>query len=517
MKSKLISFTLCLAVIGAVFALLFGELPKPKSPQKEEEETAPVITETAETAVSRTYVIKAAHDAEDFFEKLAYGKEVALETALPDLVDRLSASAEYLKTDLQDYYGATYFTKVSEILQEINSTPFTDSVTFSARATKILTELENAYPADAAAAIDEKHPETPMHYPKFDTSANGKTALGLLSLYRQQYQKQNNAILLTLGGSLILGDTLLGANGDNSFASLQQNSSYSYPLFHLASVLKTDSASFASLEAPLTDAIGDTTVAGSVKGLQDYAKLIKEGGIDTVSIANKGIALFGEEGVTDTKNALKSADVSYSEEGQIIYYQTALGTIAYLSYDITDEVSQDKNLCFEEPPKTDIAAAKSAGAKIVIVHFNWVNTDQKNPYDPCMSQVNTAHKAVDNGASLVFGTFPNAMESLEKYNNVSIIYSSGKLFTKEQSQAPAYLYQQAFLLNEEGNAVPGEIQVFPISLGASADLAPSLILDAAGVENFQNEILKVSKPMRNGVGKTNNFTIEDLHLISIKK
>ena len=517
MKYKILSILLCIVVLLGTFGLikyLPSDISVPDDTHKESEEEG--LTKSEADTVSRTYVIETAHDAEEVMQRLAYGEDKKYESSLADLVTRLQNSSDYLKNELQDYYGASYFSTVSKALSDVVSNPFTDSANFSTRVSKMLTELENAYPADIAASLDENHPQTPMYYPSFDTSANGTTALAMLSVYRQQYQKNNNCILLSFGGNLVVGDTLLGAEEENSFKSLSSRSKYVFPLYQVSSVFGNDAASFANLEVPLTDAIGGAEAAGSVKGLPDYAKLVKKGGIEVLSIANNAVSSFGTSGKSDTVNALKAADVQYSDEGVIAYYQTQLGPIAYLSYNIIDEIADGVNLTYEEAPKADIAAAKQNGAKFVVVHFNWVNTES-NAWDPCMNQVLTTRAAVDNGADLVLGTHPNSVEAIERYNNVSIVYSPGNLSNRNGEGYASFIFQQAFTLDDSGKAVPGEIQVFPLASASEGTALPSLVLDANGVSGFSTIIKNASSTVRYGVGRNAQFAISDLNLISIQK
>ncbi len=513
MKSKIISAFLCILVLGATFYLIIKAPSETSEPETGAQSETLVTMDSVETEVTRTFVIETAHDAEDLMENLAYGKDKNFENTLSDLVTRLKRSADFLKNDLKDYYGATYFTKVSEIFQDTLENPFADSASFSERVSKKLTELQNAYPAPIAETLDENHPETPMYYPKFDTAANGKSALAFLAIYRQQYQKNNNCILLTFGGNAVLGDPLLDGEKENSFKTLYEKDKR-YPLLHLSSVLLTDSLSLSNLEAPLTESIGDVTAAGSIKGIPGYASLLKEGGIDGVSIANTNILNYGETGKNDTKKALEDAGVSYSDEGKISYYETKLGKVAFLTYDIIDETRANANLTYSDAVKVDIAAAKENGAKIVITHFNWINTEKK-AWDPSMSQIQTARAAVDSGANLVLGSHTGAIEGVERYKGVSIVYSNGDLLNRQSGNANTFLYQQAFSLDAEGNAVPGQIQLFPLAGSGSDTGYPTLILDSASVQSFREAIRSSSSTVRYGVGKKAEFTLDELNLISL--
>jgi len=517
MKSKIVSFVLCIAVIAATVWLVRFEAPlnqgeNPTMPETTPEETTP-STETV--LVSRNYVIQTAHDAEDFVTRLAYSNDKEFENYIRRLTPRLEECARYLKDELQDYYGASYFSKISDIFQDVLTNPFTNSESFGARVGKVLTELENTYPKNGADA-NPNDPVAPMYYPKFDTDANGTTSLAMLTIYRQQLASKENSIFLTFGGNLSVGDTLLGADAPDSFKNQQAATSYAFPLYQVSSVLNTDTASFANLTSPLTESISAISVSGAVKGSPSYAPHLKNAGIDVLSVSDRNLLSYGEIGKSDTLDALNNAGIVFSDEGSVAFYQTSLGPVAYLTYDIINEIQGNVNVTYRDTPKNDIAAAKNAGAKFVIVHFNWINLE-KNQWDPCMGQVNSARAAVDSGADLVIGSLPNALAAVEQYKGVNILYCPGNLSQRQGEDTVSFLFQQEFSLDANGNPIHGEIQIFPLSGSSSSDGVPRLVLDAAGSSEFRSTIIHSSSTLRYGVNKRQEFPVGKLNIISVNK
>ncbi len=515
MKSKIISSVLCVAVLFATaFMIYYSPSEAPSEETKESEENATLPSES-DAVVTRAYVIEAAHDAEDVIHQLAFGAGKSYESEMNSLSLRLQKSADYLKDTLQDYYGASYFTKLSEVFSEITNSPFQSTSDFSSRAARILTEIENAYPAEAAAIQDENHPDTPMYYPKFDTSAGGSYSLALLCIFRQQYAASQNQILLTFGGNVAFGDTLLSSAADNSFKNELASMGGLYPLQNLSSILRTDDISFANLQAPLTTEM-TTDNSDKIKGIPDYAKQIKNCGLDVLSISDPELIGYGENGKTDTIRALNEAEISFTDEGTICYVKTDLGIVAYLTYDIIEEIQGNVNLNYIEAPKQDIAAAREAGAAIVVVHFNWITT-MKNSVAACTAQVQTTRSAIDNGADLVFGSHQGFSSSVEQYKGINIVYSAGNLFTKGTEDAPSFLVQQAFSLNEEGKAVPGEITFIPVGSTGGSNALPYLKLDSASANQLKNDLVSWSRSLRYGINKRNTFTTDHIQVISIEK
>ncbi|MBQ3865745.1 MAG: CapA family protein, partial [Clostridia bacterium] len=477
-----------------------------KGQEPDETVTAETLPVTEETALSKAYVVKVAHDAENLMKRLATTGDQKADAALKDLTERLERSAEYLRDTEEDYYGATYFGKAAEILRDVQENPFLDTASFSSRVSMILTELANTYPQESA--------KEGLYYPVFDTDPNGTTARAMLALFRQQYARNTGSILLTFGGNALFGDTLLGAERTDGFKAREAASELNYPLYDLSSVLQNDTATFINLENPLTSSTEASKVSGSFKGLPSYAELLKKSGVEIVSLANNGVMDYGTNGYNDTTKALKDGGVEYTENGVILYHATDIGTVAYISYNIIDQKGKDVNLT--SAPNTDISHARENGAKIVVIHFNWVNTE-KNAWDPSMSQVKTVRNAVDQGADLVIATHPDSMEAIEKYKGVYIVYSPGNLTKNGTPAASGFLFQQAFSVGGDGGLVRGVVNVFPISTSHGTDGVPFLMLDGGSATAFLSTIKQYSSTVKYGVAKKNDFPITDLNVISITK
>lgn len=506
MKTKFLSVILSLVAVGCMVLLIKQAIDKPEqAPEPEQAQTEEIDTQTIETEVSPAFVVQTAHDAENLMDKLAYSAVENPEESLTDLTDRLNRSAEYLKDTMADYYGATYFSKLAQILDDIKNNPFTDNATFGTRVGMILTELANTYPATEAPKD--------LYYPVFDTEANGKTALAMLALRQRQIKNSTNGVLLTFGGNVFMGDNVLRAENADSFKSRQSSSNKDYPLYSLSAVLNNDTVTFVNLENPLTNSSDASAISGSVKGSPAYAELLKKNGVEIVSTANNGVMSYGETGYKDTLNALKDGGVEYTENGKILYYETNAGTIAFISYNIINQTAQNVNLT--DAPNTDIPEARENGAKLVIVHFNWVNTEE-NQWDPSMSQVITARNAADQGADLVIASHPDAIESIERYKGISIVYSPNDLCKNGSAPQTGLLFQQAFTI-DEGGVSRGEIHVFPVVSSNEYDGAPYLLLDAGSADAFLNIVRNASNPVKYGVGKRDEFKLEELNVISIAK
>jgi poly-gamma-glutamate capsule biosynthesis protein CapA/YwtB (metallophosphatase superfamily) len=79
----------------------------------------------------------------------------------------------------------------------------------------------------------------------------------------------------------------------------------------------------------------------------------------------------------------------------------------------------------------DIAAAKAAGADLIIPFFHW---SEEYVAVPSRFMRRLAHQAIDNGAALVLGSHPHWVQGVEWYKGKPILYSLGNfVFDQEWS------------------------------------------------------------------------------------
>ncbi len=243
---------------------------------------------------------------------------------------------------------------------------------------------------------------------------------------------------LTIAGDIIFGRVV--------HEKMVEYGDWAYPLRGVAPRLRAADLTIADLECSLSDntkkPIGYTflftTNAAAVEGLT-------LAGIDGVSLANNHSMNFGTLGLVDTLDVLDQhgitpfgagADLAAARQPGIF---TVKGlTLAVLGYDgITpDEYGAgpdwagtcplDRALLVE-----DIAAAKAAGADLVIPFFHW---SEEYVAVPSAAMRRVAHEAIDAGAGLVVGSHPHWVQGVEWYRGAPILYSLGNfVFDQEWS------------------------------------------------------------------------------------
>lgn len=165
--------------------------------------------------------------------------------------------------------------------------------------------------------------------------------------------------------------------------------------------------------------------------------ILKEMGVDIVSLANNHALDFGVDALLDTFTTLEEAGIDYVGAGinmdrakAPIYYTIGDTTIAYLAasrviyamdWYATDERpgmigTYDPALfitCIEEAKKN---------SDFVVVYLHW---GVERTHQPVDYQKNMAKMYIDAGADAVIGCHPHVMQGIEFYKGKPIAYSLG--------------------------------------------------------------------------------------------
>jgi poly-gamma-glutamate synthesis protein (capsule biosynthesis protein) len=161
---------------------------------------------------------------------------------------------------------------------------------------------------------------------------------------------------------------------------------------------------------------------------------LQHAGVDWVSLANNHIRNGGAQGISETIDALDGLGIAHSGAGmndtqaRTPAVLTAGGQkVAILSYDnisvsgATATRAGDA-LLQANTFTADIAAARAAGADLVIVYPHW---GQEYSENVTATQKKFAHQIIDAGADMIIGSHPHVNGGMEVYNGKPIWYSIG--------------------------------------------------------------------------------------------
>ncbi|GAA0223029.1 CapA family protein [Metaclostridioides mangenotii] len=300
-----------------------------------------------------------------------------------------------------------------------------------------------------------------VSYNKISKNANEKDVIK---------EKNHTSITLSFAGDVTMGN-YMGSTGIETFNGEfeRQNRDYSYFLKNVKSIFENDDITIVNLEGPLTTStVGNTEKQFAFKGDPSYAKILKEGNVEAVGIANNHSLDYFEKGLEDTKNVLDNNRIKYSGMGEKAIIESKGIKVGLLAYNGWESNYNDKYL---EGIKKDIDQLKKE-ADLVTVYFHW--GVEKENY-PTQVQKDFAHFSIDNGADLVVGSHPHVLQGIESYQNKDgetkmIAYSLSNFCfggNKNPSDKDSMIYQQTFNF-EDGKLIDSEEpNIIPCSISSS--------------------------------------------------
>ena len=162
---------------------------------------------------------------------------------------------------------------------------------------------------------------------------------------------------------------------------------------------------------------------------------LKHAGIDYVSLANNHIRDAGGQGILDTIDNLDARGIAHSGAGRNVaaarkpaIFKRGGIKVAILGYDtiaryyaatVTGPGSAQLSVAVV---RKDVAAARRAGADVVIVFPHWGTEYDPTPF---AGQQRLAHACIDAGADLVIGNHAHWAGAVEVYKGRPIWYALG--------------------------------------------------------------------------------------------
>jgi hypothetical protein len=230
---------------------------------------------------------------------------------------------------------------------------------------------------------------------------------------------------------VVTGDVIPARNANEQ---MQKRNDFLWPFRETVDYLKSGDLEFIDLEAPL--------VSGCVRfdhGFQPFCgdprfiDGLNYAGVSVASLSNNHLGNYGPAGTNSTIKLLTDHGIQPAGLG-LVATSTVKGVrFAFLAFNGVGTAVDRVEM------KREIAAARPT-ADVVVVQFHWgkeyVLTPQSSgdaiaPDDPRL----IGHLAVDDGADLVIGNHPHAVQGVEIYNGKLITYSHGN-FVFDQMWTP---------------------------------------------------------------------------------
>ncbi|BAI92409.1 CapA family protein [Arthrospira platensis] len=234
---------------------------------------------------------------------------------------------------------------------------------------------------------------------------------------------EDPTVTLMFGGDVNLAGSFAQKVGDN----------YSWAFSELQEYRDADLA-MVNLENPLTRAtLARPNRQFNFKADPEAVKVLTEGGIDLVNLANNHIMDYEEAGLVETLETLQQAGIHAIGAGRDIMearrpkiIEVRGQRIAYFGYYDADfnaagENRAGTNSRDHERIAADIQAVRDQ-VDWVIVNYHWGVELSDYPGD---WQIDLGRYTIDQGADVVIGHHPQVLQGAEIYKGRPIVYSLG--------------------------------------------------------------------------------------------
>ena len=276
-----------------------------------------------------------------------------------------------------------------------------------------------------------------------------------------------------------VGDTMLGKNGEGPPNPATYFSGVEAALRGDAQIV------FGNLEGTLSDVSGskcsaDSTNCFAFQVPPSFASYLADAGFTVLNTANNHSHDFGEAGLKQTVDAVRSAGMAdVGQRGQITVVNAGsirVGFVGFAPYRETAsmlDISAARALIQQARQQSDVvvvymhAGAEGSDAQHVTgEEETYVGEDRGNAQA-------FAHMAIDEGASLVLGSGPHVLRGMEFYNGHLVVYSLGNFAGYSNFNTSGILSNSAIVhvtLNGAGEFVGG--QVIPVALTSKNQPTP---------------------------------------------
>lgn len=302
--------------------------------------------------------------------------------------------------------------------------------------------------------------------------------------------KEDNTIEITISAA---GDCTLGVDSrlNNRFNDTYKKNGAGYFFKKVKSVFSKDDLTIVNFEGTLTTSTARANKTFTFKGPASYTSILKKGSVEVVNLANNHTMDFGKKGFSDTKSALKKAQISYCGGSTIAYKKVKGVKVAFIGFNLVNNYVTEKQI------KDTIQNAKKKKATIIITSFHW---GIEKEYYPNGKQKSYGHCAIRAGADLVLGHHPHRLQGIEKYKGRYIVYSLGNFSFGGHSKPDdmdTMIFQQTFYVKNGKLQKKNDVKVIPCSISSvtSTNNFQPRVLTGDNKKRVMNKINKFSKGM----------------------
>lgn len=261
------------------------------------------------------------------------------------------------------------------------------------------------------------------------------------------------------------GDTTLGINTkmsySGSFNEYYDRFGSAYFLKEVQEILAKDDFTIVNLEGPLTVSNERQTKLYNHKGKPEYAKILRQGSIEAVSLSNNHTMDYGLSGYQDTVNALSEVEIAWAMDGSYGIYETKGIKIGFVSVD-----EHYNGSLVEFWLESSITKLREQGADIVIACIHWGRAEDEKTSRIDDYQVKLSKKCIDWGYDLVVGNHSHVLQGINKYKGKYITYCLGNFCyggSKNPVDKDSGIFQQTFTFIDGKLQIDDNVTFIPCS------------------------------------------------------
>ena len=304
-----------------------------------------------------------------------------------------------------------------------------------------------------------------------------------------------------------VGDVTIGRNVQHKGTSIfekelkKQKNDPNFIFRNVKQIFEEDDLTSANFEGVLADTY---TIPSSKKNNEflflaspEYADVLRNNGIEAVTMENNHVGDFGEDGVNSTIAAMETAGVAWANKNHMAVYEVQGVRIGILAYQIVPPLRSDEMQAdaLQAQVASDIARARQS-CNLVIVSFHWgkeldYSPRNESPY----RQVTLGRAAIDAGADLVLGHHSHRINPIEKYNGKYIVYSLANCSfagNNKPSDMCTFIFQCKFRI-KNGQLVDNPFRIIPCRISSRRDYNDFAITPYTEADNIKTVISTLTK------------------------
>ena len=265
---------------------------------------------------------------------------------------------------------------------------------------------------------------------------------------------------ITAAGDCTIGwDTNFGYGNRLDHVFEMNNHDYSYFYKNVKDIFESDDITYVNFEGTFTNNNVKVPKKFNFKAPPSYVKVLQEGDVEVVGIANNHSYDYGQIGYDETINTFKENNIDYFGYDNYLIKDIngiKVGFFGFIDIDAVKYKTVDNA----------VAYLKSQNCDLIIAAVHW---GIEKDYVQTNAQINLGHYMIDNGVDLVIGTHPHVIQGIEKYKDKYIIYSLANfLFGGNENPADkdTFIFQQTFTFLDGNLLLDHNIEIIPASVSS---------------------------------------------------